>query len=114
MTLKGRKEPEYQGGFLLDGGVHHMAAIRLVLGEVQEVTGHVAQLQEHLPPADTLLATCKLKSGTLLTCCISFGLKPNIGNSTASLTIIGEQVVHCVIFTNNYRVLFVWAGRHWN
>lgn len=70
-----RKVPEYQGGFLLDGGVHFLAATRLLLVKEQIVrtSAFTAQLQEHLPPVDTLHAVVKLGSGSSGTVEISFG-----------------------------------------
>lgn len=62
-----RKKPEYQGGFLLDGGIHFIATLRLLLGEdagkVEKVSAFTCQLQEHLPPVDTANVTLKCKSG---------------------------------------------------
>ncbi|KAF2873781.1 hypothetical protein BDV95DRAFT_488933 [Massariosphaeria phaeospora] len=71
-----RKKPEYQGGFLLDGGVHFIAATRLMLGEAArpvKTSAFTAQLQEHLPPVDTLNATVQLKNGSSGTIALSFG-----------------------------------------
>ncbi|KAF2743528.1 NAD(P)-binding protein [Sporormia fimetaria CBS 119925] len=71
-----RKTPEYQGGFLLDGGVHFIAATRLMLGEKAapvKTSAFTAQLQEHLPPLDTLNATVQLRNGASGTLAISFG-----------------------------------------
>jgi len=71
-----RKTPEYQGGFLLDGGVHFIAALRLLLGEeeyITRVSAFTTKLQEHLPPIDTLTAVAQTKSGAIGTISISFG-----------------------------------------
>ncbi|KAF1958014.1 NAD(P)-binding protein [Byssothecium circinans] len=72
-----RKKPEYQGGFLLDGGVHTVAAARLVLGgagvKVKKTSAFTVQLQEHLPPVDTVDATTQLSNGASGTISISFG-----------------------------------------
>ncbi|KAF2667009.1 NAD(P)-binding protein [Microthyrium microscopicum] len=72
-----RKHPGYQGGFLLDGGVHYVAATRFLLGEkdntVATASAFTAQLQEHLPPIDTLNATLKTKAGVSGTFSVSFG-----------------------------------------
>ncbi|KAF1933306.1 NAD(P)-binding protein [Didymella exigua CBS 183.55] len=72
-----RKVPEYQGGFLLDGGVHFIAGTRLLLqggGEVvSKLSAFTAQLQRHLPPVDTLHATLQTTSGVSGTLSISFG-----------------------------------------
>ncbi|CAI6341372.1 unnamed protein product [Periconia digitata] len=72
-----RKKPEYQGGFLLDGGVHFIAATRLVLGgagvKPVKTAAFSAQLQEHLPPVDTVDATAQLSNGSSGTISLSFG-----------------------------------------
>lgn len=61
-----RAKPEYQGGFLLDGGVHFAAATRMMLppGErAADVSAQTAQAQPHLPPIDTVSAVVRLESG---------------------------------------------------
>lgn len=70
-----RKTPTHQGGFLLDGGVHFAAALRILLaGEpIVSVAAHTAQLQKHLPPVDTIEAAVKTKSGAVGSISISFG-----------------------------------------
>ncbi|KAK5060011.1 hypothetical protein LTR84_009895 [Exophiala bonariae] len=71
-----RKVPTHQGGFLLDGGVHFTAGLRLLLGKdnpLVTLSAHSAQLQEHLPPVDTVEATGKTKQGTVGSISISFG-----------------------------------------
>ena len=71
-----RKVPTHQGGFLLDGGVHFIAALRMILGKNEplvSIAAHTAQLQEHLPPVDTIEATAKTKGGALGNISISFG-----------------------------------------
>lgn len=71
-----RKTPEYQGGFLLDGGVHFIAGMRQLLGEdakMARVSAFTAQLQEHLPPIDTVNAVVHLANGASGTFSVSFG-----------------------------------------
>jgi predicted dehydrogenase len=68
--------PTHQGGFLLDGGVHFLAGIRLLLGSEEpfvSLSAHTTQLQSHLPPVDTVDATLKTKNGVTGTVSISFG-----------------------------------------
>ncbi|MEX1021392.1 MAG: Gfo/Idh/MocA family oxidoreductase [Litorilinea sp.] len=60
-----RRNESFPGGFLLDGGVHQAAALRLVMGEVSEVTATVHQTRADLPPADTLSATLRFANGAL-------------------------------------------------
>ncbi|KAI9793887.1 MAG: hypothetical protein M1816_007139 [Peltula sp. TS41687] len=71
-----RKTPAYQGGFLLDGGIHFVAATRLLLGDadpIVRVSAQTTQLQPYLPPVDTLDAVLKLKSGVTGSFSVSFG-----------------------------------------
>jgi len=71
-----RKHPGYQGGFLLDGGVHFVAGTRLLLGEEAKpvsVSAVTSLLRDYLPPVDTLDAVWKCKAGIGGTFCASFG-----------------------------------------
>ncbi|KAJ9288044.1 hypothetical protein DTO021C3_4448 [Paecilomyces variotii] len=71
-----RKAPSHQGGFLLDGGVHFIAGLRLFLGPTDPITTLSAQtrlLQEHLAPVDTVDAVLKTKSGATGVFSVSFG-----------------------------------------
>ncbi|KAL6232765.1 hypothetical protein BDW75DRAFT_216886 [Aspergillus navahoensis] len=72
-----RKTPEYQGGFLLDGGIHTLAGIRLILGRgknsLKTLTAQTSQLQEHLPPIDTVDALLTTVSGAPGVINLSFG-----------------------------------------
>lgn len=71
-----RKNPTHQGGFLLDGGVHVTAGLRLLLGPentVARLSAYSARLQKHLPPLDTIDATMRTKSGATGTFSVSFG-----------------------------------------
>lgn len=60
-----RRNESFPGGFLLDGGVHHAAALRLVMGEVTSVSATLKQVRDELPPADTLAATMRFANGAL-------------------------------------------------
>ncbi|CAK5283220.1 unnamed protein product [Mycena citricolor] len=52
-----RTIPDYQGGFLLDGGVHTIAALRVMLPEPLTHLSSIASLnREHLKPHDTIHA----------------------------------------------------------
>jgi predicted dehydrogenase len=58
-----RRESAFPGGFILDGGVHHIAALRLILGEISAVNAVARQIREDLPPIDTLNAALVFESG---------------------------------------------------
>ncbi len=71
-----RKKPEYQGGFLLDAGVHFVAGTRLLLGpenDLRRVSAFTTLLKPYLPPSDTVDATFKTKSGISGSIAMSFG-----------------------------------------
>lgn len=75
-NTKWRQVPEYQGGFVLDGGVHFAAGISIMLGEknaLEKVSAFTAQNLEHLPPVDTMVATCKTKRGKVGFFSVSWG-----------------------------------------
>lgn len=60
-----RRDSSIPGGFLMDGGVHHLAALRLVLGELTQVSATVRQNSPNLPPADTIAATLTFANGAI-------------------------------------------------
>lgn len=72
-----RKTPEYQGGFLLDGGVHYAAATRLMLGgaesQVASILAKSTLVKKHLIPIDTVTAIITTKSGAIGTYSHSVG-----------------------------------------
>lgn len=75
-TTEWRKNPDYQGGFLLDSGVHLIAVVRRILGEngkIKKLSAFVSSQAKHLPPADTIAATLQLENGSAGTVSISFG-----------------------------------------
>lgn len=72
-----RKTPDYQGGFLLDGGVHHAAGARMLLllatsladpavradARPASVSARTALVQEHLAPIDSVAALVTTRGG---------------------------------------------------
>ncbi|KAJ1326379.1 1,5-anhydro-D-fructose reductase (1,5-anhydro-D-mannitol-forming) [Microdochium nivale] len=71
-----RATPDFQGGILLDGGVHFTAALRTLLGPenaIQSISAHTSQVQSHLPPVDSVNAVLKTKSGVIGTYVHSIG-----------------------------------------
>ncbi len=60
-----RRDGSLPGGFLLDGGVHHIAAMRMILGDIASVTATATQVSPDLKPLDTLAATLNFANGVL-------------------------------------------------
>jgi predicted dehydrogenase len=83
-----RRAGDFPGGFLLDGGVHNIAALRLLLGEISRVSAFTAQVREDLPPTDTLAATFRFDNGALGTYTTSFAAP---AGADTGLTIVCEN-----------------------
>jgi predicted dehydrogenase len=61
------------------------------------LSAHAAQLQEHLPPVDTVEATAKAKNGAIGTISISFGTTSqgsewSVGSEKGSVTVSNGKV----------------------
>ena len=82
-----RQQPAHPGGYLSDGGVHHMAVLRQLLGEAEAVSAQVAALRPDLPPADSLSAAIRFANGALGAYAVTYALS---GPETA-LQITGPQ-----------------------
>ncbi|KAF5564218.1 Oxidoreductase [Fusarium phyllophilum] len=91
---KWREAPEFQGGFLLDSGIHFIASLRLLLSavgqEVKEVMALSSLLEEHLHPVDTIHAVVSTTDSRHGTVCISFGVEHK---STLEIEIISTRGV---------------------
>ncbi|KAF4336223.1 glucose-fructose oxidoreductase [Fusarium beomiforme] len=93
-----RAKPEFQGGFLLDGGVHFIAATRqLLTSPAVDVTAFTTQTQPHLPPIDTVNAVVRLKSGVSGTYQQTCGSKMStsvfqFGYEKGSVVVDGDKV----------------------
>ncbi|RBA11051.1 NAD-binding Rossmann fold oxidoreductase family protein [Fusarium proliferatum] len=89
-----RKTPEFQGGFLLDSGIHFIASLRLLLRavgqEAKEVMALSSLLKEHLPPVDTVHAIISTTDSRHGAVCISFGVEHK---STLEIEIISTHGV---------------------
>lgn len=60
-----RRSPQFQGGFLFDVGVHHAAALRMIIGEIVQVSAQAKQMRLDLPPLDTISAALTFDNGIL-------------------------------------------------
>lgn len=89
-----RRSGTFMGGFLLDGGVHHVAALRLIAGEIAAVSAFAAANRPDLPPADTLAAALRFASGALGSYTVTFALEYT--GPHPDLTLVGERGVLAV------------------
>ncbi len=83
-----RRSGSFPGGYILDGGIHQVASLRLIVGEVAEVSAIMTQVNPALQPADTISATLHFANGALGTYLASYA----VGASwPAYLHIVGEK-----------------------
>ena len=93
-----RRNSSVPGGFILDGGVHHVAALRLILGEITQVSATTRQHSPDLPPADTVAATLTFANGVIGTYLATYATaapwSPHlyIGGSAGSLRVQRKEI----------------------
>ena len=68
-----RRDGSINGGELLDGGIHSIALMRFLLGDVIEASAVVAQLRPDLLPYDTLSASLRFANGAIGSHLMTFG-----------------------------------------
>jgi L-gulono-1,4-lactone dehydrogenase len=85
-NLGWRGSPKYEGGFLLDSGVHFVAMLRKVVGEVEKVRASVSQRLPYLPPADSITAILSFVGGAEGAYRLSFAAPSAIGDQGLRLT----------------------------
>ena len=83
-----RRDNSFPGGFILDGGVHDIAAVRAIMGEVASVSAFVTQVRDDLPPCDTLSATLRFDSGAFGTYTKTFAAE---GPWDSAAHVIGDR-----------------------
>lgn len=83
-----RRAGDFQGGFLLDGGVHHMATLRMLFGEVSSVRAVASQRRADLPPTDTLSAGLTFEGGVQASYHISYAAGAPWANE---IRVVGED-----------------------
>lgn len=83
-----RKSPAYQGGFVLDGGVHFIALVRYVSGlEIVRTASLTAQMRAFLPPLDTVNAAVEFANGAAGSVSISFASR----RAAFEFVFVGEE-----------------------
>lgn len=93
-----RRNSSVPGGFILDGGVHHVAALRLILGEITQVSATTRQHSPDLPPADTVAATLTFANGVIGTYLATYASAAPwsshlyIGGSVGSLRVQRKEI----------------------
>lgn len=95
-----RNSGEVPGGYLLDGGVHHVAGLRVLLGEIDSVCALTTAHREDLPPADTMGAALRFANGVVGTYTITYAVGSrqgtdavHIGGSEGSMRVSRGELV---------------------
>jgi L-gulono-1,4-lactone dehydrogenase len=85
-NLRWRGSPGYAGGYVLDSGVHFVALLRKIVGEIDEVSASVSQRVPYLPPADSVTAILSFASGAEGAYRLSFAAPYSAGDQGLRLT----------------------------
>ena len=80
-----RRSGEVVGGFLMDGGVHHVAGLRVLLGEIESVCALTAAHRPDLPPADTMGVAMRFANGVLGTYLITYAVGSTLGTDAVHI-----------------------------
>jgi predicted dehydrogenase len=107
-NLGWRGSPDYPGGFLLDSGVHFVALLRKVVGEVERVSATVSQRLAHLPPADSVTAVLSFAGGAEGCFRLSFAARE--AGRQPGLSLIGSEGA---VFADFRRSRTVDLRRNW-
>lgn len=83
-----RRSGTLPGGFLMDGGVHHIAVLRMLFGEIASVSAYSAQVRPDLPPLDTMTAALRFERGLLGTYTVTYGAGSPF---SSALHVVGEH-----------------------
>lgn len=84
-----RVKPVHIGGYLSDGGVHQLALLTGVLGDVESISALTRQIRETSGTVDTLFSTLKLDSGAIGT--FTYGSQFGATKKNTFFTIFGTD-----------------------
>ncbi|KAF2956707.1 Gfo/Idh/MocA family oxidoreductase [Marinitoga sp. 38H-ov] len=73
-NTKWRQNPEHIGGFISDAGVHHVASMRKIFGDIKWVYGTVKNIADYLGGPDLLSSTFEFENGVLGNYNVSYAL----------------------------------------
>eukprot|EP00029_Vermamoeba_vermiformis_P002943 TRINITY_DN1330_c0_g1_i1.p1 TRINITY_DN1330_c0_g1~~TRINITY_DN1330_c0_g1_i1.p1 ORF type:complete len:336 (-),score=70.31 TRINITY_DN1330_c0_g1_i1:13-1020(-) len=94
-----RKGTHQPGGFVTDGGVHHIAGLRVMAGEVTRVQGTVSHFKDFIPKFDTYAGTFEFANGAIGTMLVTFAASKEAAENKS----VPEYIVICekgTIFVN--------------
>jgi len=87
-----RTVPDYQGGFLLDGGVHNLAALRVVLpAPLTQLSAFASLNKDYLKPYDTIHSIAKAGDSFHGIVEITFALPTNSAPAGDLISVTGTE-----------------------
>jgi predicted dehydrogenase len=89
-----RHEARHPGGFILDAGVHPVAALREVLGEVSEVWARTLDISPLMHGPDSLLMQVRMESGVEGHCFFCYTAKESKENPLDFVIYGSKGVLH--------------------
>jgi predicted dehydrogenase len=89
-----RHEAGHPGGFILDAGVHPVAALRDILGEVSEVWARTLNISPLMRGPDSLLMQVRMKSGVEGHCFFCYTAKEGKENPLDFVIFGSKGVLH--------------------
>lgn len=72
-----RQTPKHIGGFLSDAGVHHIAALRVIFGDISWVSGQVKRLSDYLGDVDFLSTIFEFKNEVIGNYTVCYAIDSN-------------------------------------
>lgn len=87
-----RHDAQHPGGFILDAGVHPVAALREVLGEVSEISAHLLDTSSLINGPDSLLMQVRMKNDAAGQCFFCYTSKETKENAL-DFTVYGTKGV---------------------
>lgn len=91
-----RLDHQYPGGFLTDGGVHNVHAVRMLFGEIAEVTARAWSVNRAIGELDTMTMSFATERGVRGTFNVSFSTR---GFRESRLLVLGSK--GSIIVTGN-------------
>jgi len=89
-----RQEARHPGGFVLDAGVHPIAALREILGEVSSVWAQTLDVSSLIRGPDSLLMQIRMKSGVAGHCFFCYTAKEANENALDFVIFGSRGVLH--------------------
>ncbi len=87
-ATKWRQKHNYAGGFMLDAGVHNIAALRMLFGEVQSVAAFTESINAKIGKPDTMSIQIVFSSGVKVIYNLFFSVKYHWENK---LLVFGDK-----------------------